>query len=137
MDVSLLTIRESELDWAANFPEVNELMNQRAVGCANFLVAAVAVFGLACGSGEDPEKNLTSPEPAVQAKAAAAVDASKANADSRPPVDEATRRFNLRKLIQKQKADLRKVPGRVGLLGEKKLYSLFDEEFYAFSIIPA
>ena len=56
------------------------------------------------------------------------LDDSKDNTDTKPPVDGATRRFNLRKLIQKQKADLRKVPGRVGLLAEKKLYSLFDEE---------
>ena len=45
-----------------------------------------------------------------------------------PRPGETPKYFNLRDSIAKQREELRNVPGRTGILAEKKRYSLFDEE---------
>lgn len=77
-------------------------------------VLASSILLFACGAGE----------PVPPAPAASEGEAAKP-ANAKPNEAE---RFNLKKLIARQRENLRSVPGRVGILAEKKRYSLFDEE---------
>lgn len=75
------------------------------------------ILGLAIGCGSDDRGPAADPSLAEPAPIAAGAGPQDPN-----------KRFNLKKLIQRQKEELRNVPGRVGILAEKKRYSLFDEE---------
>lgn len=121
-------IAPKRLDFASTLLENGVPMQSRLIEPrrnANMLAVVLGISVL-ISFGCSSEEIVTESASENPAKPAAVASDPAVKAAPRP--GKTPKYFNLRETIAKQREELRNVPGRTGILAEKKRYSLFDEE---------